>query len=191
MMMQRLIGDAGSIVAVDANPENCIIAAAQAHLNACGTRVTCVHAAASSDGKQKHICYRTNSHVVPDVMRRDVVEVPGTTGDELDGQFGPFDVVKIDVEGMECDVLEGCSEILRRRPRLILEVHPNFMTEYGYGGSIQKLCDIVGVNEYTGTIVLRPNFQDRLPFAPEAVPVDGVSNWHLSPVDSVGDRGVA
>ena len=33
-------------------------------------------------------------------------------------------VLKLDVEGFEADVLEGCLNLLRRKPKLILKLHP-------------------------------------------------------------------
>jgi FkbM family methyltransferase len=57
---------------------------------------------------------------------------PCRTLDEICGDRGFVpDMVKIDTEGFELEVLRGASEILSRRPAMIVEVHPNFLTSIG------------------------------------------------------------
>lgn len=58
--------------------------------------------------------------------------VEQTTLDRLcaDRNFWP-DVVKIDVEGMEGRVLRGAAEVLRRRPVIHLELHPQALERLG------------------------------------------------------------
>ena len=49
--------------------------------------------------------------------------VKAVSVDDLPAQFGPPDVLFIDVEGFECEVLCGASQTLQGRPDLFVEVH--------------------------------------------------------------------
>lgn len=58
-------------------------------------------------------------------------------------------VVKIDVEGMEMDVLSGMNKLLdsARKPRIIfLEIHPEFIANFGY--SVEDVTNILVENGY-------------------------------------------
>ena len=58
-----------------------------------------------------------------------VLEVPVTTLDAAvaDNQAGPVDLIKLDVEGVECSVLRGATSLLReQRPVIFLEVLQGF-----------------------------------------------------------------
>lgn len=57
----------------------------------------------------------------------------------------PPDVVKIDVEGHECRVLNGMRNLLRRHVRfLICEVHEAYLIRHGLAGCVEKLLDELG-----------------------------------------------
>ena len=126
--------------------------------------------------------WRTNSHVIQGASPKAALcyDIEAITGDELDGRFGPFNVLKVDVEGFETEVLRGCQNLLKRNPKLILELHPHFMKQYGYGGSLEEVWSLIHADQRSGTMVIRPNFDRSLKFAMEQVPTDEVSNVHLS-----------
>lgn len=42
------------------------------------------------------------------------------------------DLLKIDVEGYECEVLKGARKILAQRPKLMIEIHVDYLSRYGY-----------------------------------------------------------
>ncbi|TDV48696.1 FkbM family methyltransferase [Actinophytocola oryzae] len=75
-------------------------------------------------------CHSTNVDLVPAVTGR--VEVSVTTVDDLAGQWGAPDVVKIDVEGWEWSVLCGMRATLRRHPLLWLEFWPDGLRANGH-----------------------------------------------------------
>jgi FkbM family methyltransferase len=182
MMLSHCVGETGSIFAIDANPENVMIANAQIAVNGLGHRCAVkAYAGAAAPGKLK-MEWRTNSHVVNAPSKNAAsYEIEAITGDELDRRFGPFNVLKVDVEGFETEVLRGCSQLLKRNPTLLLELHPNFMKEYGYGASLDELWSLIGANQRTGTMVVRPHFDRSIPFDPKRVPTDEISNVHLAP----------
>ncbi len=55
------------------------------------------------------------------------LEVEARTIDEICRELQRLDVMKIDVEGAECEVVEGAMDTIRRlKPKLIIEVHGHF-----------------------------------------------------------------
>jgi FkbM family methyltransferase len=59
------------------------------------------------------------------------------------------DLIKIDVDGYECDVIDGAMDTLRRfRPRLVMEICPYALDER-QGGSIERLCGLIARAGYS------------------------------------------
>lgn len=54
--------------------------------------------------------------------------------------------LKVDVEGFECNVLSGARQILRARPKLLIEVHTKQLGLYG--GSVKKLFELARLSDY-------------------------------------------
>jgi FkbM family methyltransferase len=179
MMLAHLAGPTGYILAVEANPLNTLVAQAQVGLNQLGSRVHVIHGAGAEESGTLRMSWRTNSHVVNSPAPGRTYEAPALTGDELDQRFGPFSVLKVDVEGFEGSVLRGCKAILARKPVLLLELHPNFIESYGYKYKLDEVLEMIGSDQYEGSIVIRPNFELSLPFSNSAVPRNEISNVHL------------
>ncbi len=80
------------------------------------------------------------------------------TLDQAAVQYFPPDFVKIDVEGGEADVLRGGSEVLSRKPGLIVEVH---------GVSQEKEClEVLRSHDYSIDIVDQARFfKEQRPLA--------------------------
>ena len=186
MMLAHLTGPSGFILALDANPENVVIAQAQMSLNGIGDHCKVLFAAGAERAGEIEFAWRTNSHAITDKKGASgetaTYIAPTVTGDDLAKQYGPFDVLKVDVEGFEASVLRGCREILSRRPKLILELHPHFMESFGYRTSLADVFELIAASEYEGTLVVRPDFHKPIPFDPERVPANEVSNVHLRPI---------
>jgi FkbM family methyltransferase len=71
-----------------------------------------------------------------------VVRVPVTTLDEDLADVPSVALLKIDCEGFEYEVLRGAANIIKRhRPRLVLEVHPTQLEEFGH--SVEEILDLV------------------------------------------------
>lgn len=136
LLLARLTGPDGRIIAFEASPRNARTVARNIRLNGLGERVRLVRkavadgAAASVDIFPRHgssaewtvyADYAQREEVVPGVI--DGVTVPATS---LDVEFADerLDLVKIDVEGAEGLVVAGMSQLLRRdRPTIVLEFH--------------------------------------------------------------------
>lgn len=72
-----------------------------------------------------------NSSVVQDAGIKGI-EIEVSTLDKELKSMSQIDLIKIDVEGFELRVLRGASHILGAlRPRLLIEVHPGFLRQYG------------------------------------------------------------
>jgi len=177
MMIAHCVGPNGFVLSIDALPENALISQAQIGLNDLGGRCVAKNLAGGEISGFLNVARRTNSHVIRNSDTG--IRVPVTTGDELDERFGPFNVLKLDVEGFEANVLRGCSRLLERKPKLILELHPAFMSEYQYGSTLQDVFDLIEAPCYEGTRITRPAFSHVREFIPDQVPTTEVSNVHL------------
>lgn len=179
MQLAHLVGPTGSIVALDANPENVIIAQSNVTLNKLAN-VEILFAAGGEQNGSAMFEWKTNAHQVTGASTASSYRANVVTADDLADRFARnFDVLKIDVEGFECEVLRGANRTLQSRPNLILEVHPKEMREWGASGSLTELCKLIHADEYAGTVICRPEFSNVKPFSPDSIPRDAVSNIHL------------
>lgn len=179
MQLAHLVGPSGSVVALDANPENTMITQSNVGLNKL-TNVEVLFAAGGECEGEGTFEWRTNSHQVTGPPSASSYKAHITTADALSERYKrKFQVLKIDVEGFECEVLRGAKTILQSRPNLLLEVHPNEMRQWSSKGSIPELFSLIHADKCEGTIVCRPDFGKAIPFSKSAVPLDSVSNLHL------------
>jgi hypothetical protein len=100
------------------------------------------------------------------------------TGDELDEKYGPFGMLKVDVEGYEGQVLRGCRRLLARRPALALELHLDQLARFGT--TVEEIFGMVAADEYEGTMIRRGD-PTVIPFDRAALPKEGIVNVFLKP----------
>lgn len=179
--LAKLVGPRGVVVGVDINPENVMITQAQVLLNGLAGNAEVLHraAAATFEGDLKYSHFSDNAMVV--VSEHETApEAQRTSVDHLSSIYGDFDVVMIDVEGFEEEVLKGAKGLLeRRKPKLALEIHSDFLP--GYGSTLESLASAGRFSDYTGSMVVRS--MDRMksvPFTLETVPGKGVANVFLT-----------
>ena len=136
LLLARLVGPDGSVLAVEADPGN--HALLQANLEAAGvTNVTTVQAAAWSESGRAlplslcrentgdHRSYSWDSG-------REVIEVESVAIDDLAGDLGQVGLVKLDTQGTEHRVVEGMRRLIARdRPTLLVEFWPLGIRELG------------------------------------------------------------
>jgi FkbM family methyltransferase len=137
----RLVGEGGTVVALEPLPENATALRANVALNLL-ENVRVVEAAAGAvDGTAR--LYRAADHSAASLMQptADAIDVAVVALDDaIDRAELPApDVLKIDVEGAELDVLRGLERQLRaRHPVVICELHgtkdafERYMTGLGY-----------------------------------------------------------
>jgi FkbM family methyltransferase len=147
MLLSKLVGERGFVLAVEPSSFNAMIANAQIGLN----RVTnCQVVQAAVSDRKGNIKFSQGDLEAERIAIGSGVDVPSVTADELDALFGPFDMLKIDVQGFEYQVLQGAENILRRSPRIVLELHGQEIGLYGHTGKeVLALLD----SRYTGTFV--------------------------------------
>lgn len=136
LLLARLTGPDGRVVAFEASPRNARTVARNIRLNGLGERVRLVQkAVADGTAASVDIFPRRGSSaewtVYADYARRDELEpavLRGVTvaATSLDAEFADdrLDLAKVDVEGAEGLVVAGMSRLLRRdRPIIVLEFH--------------------------------------------------------------------
>ena len=170
-------GSSGAVLGLEAHPLNALIAQAQIGLNPSIQNLRFINAAGADHEGTVRISVWHNSSVI--INEETYVEVPTRMGDRLDSEYGPFSVLKIDVEGFETAVLKGCKELLWRRPRLAIEVHIDALAKYG--SSVAEVFDLIDIAHYEGTIIIRPDYITVRQFDRTEMPAAGIVNLFLSP----------
>jgi FkbM family methyltransferase len=121
LLLESRVRPHGQVIAVDPVPHNIAVARSNLELNGVDA-VTLVQAAGGATEGRLHL--RNQVNTVIDDARGGGLEVAVTTVDAMTRQFGPPDVLYVDVEGFEIDVLRGARHTLARvRPDICVEVH--------------------------------------------------------------------
>lgn len=125
LLAARLVGPQGRVVAFEPDPDN--VGRLRRNLEANhADNVDVVEAAVGAGEGTAHFQPGDGGGETGRVVTgRDGIEVALTSLDAAAGKgLPPPDVVKLDVEGLEVDVLRGGRELLGgRRPALVVEVH--------------------------------------------------------------------
>jgi FkbM family methyltransferase len=120
MMLAKIVGPTGRVIAVEADRRCAEIARKNLALNDI-TNVELVQAAVAAITGE--VSFAEGSHIARGERGQDTQMVNAVTVDDLRKEFGIPDVLFIDVEGYECQVLHGAQETLRNRPDLFVEIH--------------------------------------------------------------------
>jgi FkbM family methyltransferase len=149
LIAARLVGEKGSVVAVEADPDNAALLRANAERNQM-RQVRVLEAAAWSSSGQlafeqaSAVSNRTEGRVAPEAAASErTITVLGVTLEDLSFREHerPPQLIKIDVEGGEWEVLQGTQRLLAEaRPALLCEVHDpamigkiqEFLGRFGY-----------------------------------------------------------
>jgi len=124
LLASRFVGESGHVHAFE--PLEANRARLQMALELNDARNVTVHdcAVAADSGERTLHSHEASTMwtLVPEMGRPDGVTVECRELDELAHDFGPPDVLKIDVEGAEVDALRGGVELFKgRRPALLVE----------------------------------------------------------------------
>lgn len=137
LMLARIVGTNGSVVAVEAEPHNARIGSENSSLNE-ATNLTVLNAAASDRPGSLRFSESLNGRVEA-AGGWGTVQVPAVTLDDLAVRFGAPDVLLVDVEGFESRVLDGGTATLHSaRPDVFVEVHAACGLEQN-GGSVEHV----------------------------------------------------
>lgn len=156
MLLANFAGPEGGVFSVEAYPGNVMIDQAQLTLNRAIRNLEFANYAGSSAAGTVSIRPCHNSDVMG--PSGEAIQVPAITGDALDEKHGPFNVLKIDVEGYEVEVLKGCRRLLSRTPKLALEIHRDGLQ--GRGQSLADVLELIGVERYRGEMVVHSDTQE-------------------------------
>lgn len=179
-LLGKAVGPNGAVVAVEAEATNAMIAQSQMMLNRLGKTCVVMHRAGSDVAGMVDMSTTdgTNSYVT-DAEEAGQMSVQAVTGDDLAAEFGPFDVVKVDVEGFEGKVLAGCEKVLAQRPKLALELHLEMMGRYGT--EVSDIFEMIGVEGYDGCMMVWPDDRTLVPFDAYDIPAKPTINVFLRP----------
>jgi FkbM family methyltransferase len=142
LILGRLVGTEGRVIAVEADARNAAVARANGLRNEAANLLV-IHAAVGAESGLLHFDF--------DRVRRTRDGggqlVRAVTLDELSREHGPPDLVLVDVEGFECEVLKGSAVVLGARPDWIVEVHAKWGLE-DLGGSVDDVFAHFPANAY-------------------------------------------
>lgn len=146
MMLARIVGTKGQVVALEANPHNAEVGERNRALNDIA-QLKVVHGAAAKESGTIEFGKGLNGAVA--VADRDwgLQRVRAYSVDELAREFGPPDVLFVDVEGFECEVLKGARETVRQGPDVFVEVHSGCGLER-LGGSREEILNMFPGDRY-------------------------------------------
>jgi FkbM family methyltransferase len=149
MVLARLVGEYGRVLAVDPSPHNTSVM--QANLDANGiSNVAVLQAAISASNSPVSFGFRANDRVDPNgplVCR-------GITIDTLTQEFGTPDIVTVDVEGFELEALRGASKLLADGSNdWCIEVHAGMGLE-DFGGSVAAVAESFSADRFDLLVVL-------------------------------------
>jgi FkbM family methyltransferase len=132
LILAKIVGSRGQVVALEANPHNAMIARLNRALND-APQLEIVEAAAAEKSGTLYFNHGLDGCVDDGTGQWGRREVRSLTVDNLTDTYGVPDLLFIDVEGFEAKVLEGAPQTLRHRPDCLVEVHVGCGLEtYGY-----------------------------------------------------------
>ena len=173
----RRVGTTGKVVCWEAAPQTCDIL--RGHIAANKMMDRCVvRNEAMADGATLEVHF-TVSDAAADPMNRvlvgananrNSVRIPATSLDASAESMGAPDLVKIDVEGFECPVMEGAHRLLEggfgKRPVVILAVHPQMVKDFQTKDGPRMMQILAGARYRSFTMEGKPavldNYQEYL-----------------------------
>jgi FkbM family methyltransferase len=140
MLLSKTVGPNGFVLAVEGGSANAKAGARNIQLNSI-SNCTVIHAVASSKSGTARFEPFGNGHVIvdadsPTTWLPEIVQAYSV--DDLAAAHRYPDVVYVDVEGWECEVLDGATQTFQRKPDWFVEVHRGAGLE-DRGGSVDRV----------------------------------------------------
>lgn len=146
LMLADTVGRDGFVVAVEAHPHNARAARRNVFLNGASQMLVVTAAVGATTGVAR-ISGALNARIDHDTATQGLRSVRAVTVDSLAAEHGIPDVLYVDVEGAECEVLQGAIQTLRTRPDVVIEVHVGCGLE-ALGGSVECLTSALREGDY-------------------------------------------
>jgi FkbM family methyltransferase len=146
LLLGKIVGPTGSVLAVDGNWHNCEVGKKNCELNGVSW-ISVRHAAVAEKSGTVLFNEALNGQVDDGTGGWGIVKVPSYSIDDLAVQYGEPEVLFIDVEGFEATVLKGATQTLKRRPDAFVEVHVGCGLEK-FGGTVESVLSFFPANEY-------------------------------------------
>jgi FkbM family methyltransferase len=165
LMLARVVGPEGSVVALEANRHNAEVGRRNRELNG-AEQLEVVHAAVAQESGRLTFNEGLNGQVDDGRGSWGRVEVDAYSIDDLAAKYGRPDVLFVDVEGFECHALRGARSSLEGRPDCFIEVHVGLGLEL-FGGSIAEVLSFFPQDHYELHLAseAHPEF---IPFRPDS-----------------------
>lgn len=179
LLMSKFLQNDGSIVGVDAVSKNVMICQAQLTLNQCTKNLKFMNYACSDSSGEKLIIRNMHNTSVISEDSSDSIEVESITIDKLQELYGPFDMLKVDVEGHEYEVLKGAAQTLKTLPRIALELHIDLLNRRQV--SYLDVLKMIDLEKYTGKMQILENWKELIDFNIQSLPSEGIVNILLEP----------
>jgi len=142
ILLSNWVGESGKVVTFEALPNNARILRKNMEINRLKNVLVEEKAVGVVTGRLR-IGNTSNSFVMKSAFGTGLVVDSVRLDDYLDCK--PT-VLKVDVEGYEVEVLRGAGEILKRKPKLVIEVHTDALQNYN--AKIKDLLDFIDITEY-------------------------------------------
>lgn len=146
LMLAKIVGETGSVLAVEALPHNSAVAEKNRQLNNVGW-LKILNAGISDACGVLDFADGLNGQVSDPRSALGLVRVPAVTIDSLTEDYGAPDVVYVDVEGFECHALRGAKKTLEHKPDFFVEIHLGYGLEQ-FGGSLDDVLSYFPTSEY-------------------------------------------
>jgi len=148
LMMARIVGPTGQVIALEPNAHNAEVARRNRELNNVGSHLEIVQAAAAARSGTLTFNLGLDGGVDSGGGEWGRCEVACLSVDDLADRHGIPDVLFIDVEGFEVNVLEGAAQTLEHRPDCFVEVHVGCGLET-YGSSAESVVSFFRTRDYS------------------------------------------
>jgi FkbM family methyltransferase len=146
LMLSNVVGPEGSVVAVEANLHNATVGQKNRDFNR-AEQLQVLHAAVADRSGKVLFNEALNGQVTSGTSELGQVEVQAFSIDDLSQEYGVPDVLFIDVNGFECQVLQGARQTLNRAPDCCIKVHAGEGLEH-FGGSVAQILSFFPETDY-------------------------------------------
>lgn len=144
LIFSKIVGKKGHVIAVEMDRMHSKIAEINIHNNM-AKNITLINAAV---GESNNSTVNYSNDQIKRTKDKNISEkINLITIDSLSKKYGYPSVIYIDVEGYECNVLNGAQETLKTQPDFCIEVHANNGLE-NFKGSINSLISNFNSNKY-------------------------------------------